>query len=106
LEQRGNVTGIYYQNPTRDKVIRIGVTSNSVGTSSITTNALSLQYYHCDIPNLAIAAPGFGLFLSLAIFRDIERIDACIRGDRYIGILMYYECSPTVVLGQWDTSPL
>jgi hypothetical protein len=97
LRNKGCVTGLYYEN-SLSKIMRLGVIGD--GTPP-TTTPLTPQYPVCKIP--PIAGPDAGLFLSVAILSDLEKVDLCCVSNRCIGMLIQYTNGPIAVLGQWRT---
>jgi hypothetical protein len=98
LENGGCVTGLYCEN-SLSTIMRIGVVGD--GTSP-TTTPLTPQYSLCPIP--PIAGPNAGLFLSVAILSDLEKVDLCRVSNRCIGIMIQYTNGLIIVLGQWQTA--
>lgn len=99
LKTKGYVTGFYYENLTSGTtVMRLGVTSDGI---SGTATPRAPQYHACDIPLPPIAGPNAGLFLSVAVLHDLEKVDLCRTSTRCTGILIHYVDGRSVALGQW-----
>ena len=79
--------------------MRIGVVGDGIPP---TTTPLTPQYSLCPIP--PIAGPNAGLFLSVAILSDLEKVDLCRVSNRCIGIVIQYTNGLITVLGQWQTA--
>jgi hypothetical protein len=100
LKNTGYVSGIYYEYskwPTRLSGISI------VGDSSDVTVLPQAPQYYVSPDYPPIAKPGY-LFLSVADFSGLKRVDLCHIGGHCTGMLLHYMKGPNVVLGQWHSA--
>lgn len=79
----------------------LGVVDDGESTS---TALESPQYYECPVPNPPIASPNVGLFISVAMLRDLKSAELCYDGNRCTGMVVHDNEGQTTVLGQWRTS--
>jgi hypothetical protein len=80
--------------------MRLGVVG---GSPTARAAPLLPQYHNCDAPS-PIVGPNAGLFLSVAVLSNFQRVDVCRINNRYTGMLLHYFDGHTAVLGQWQIS--
>jgi hypothetical protein len=61
---------------------------------------LPVPCHSCNFP--PIAGPNAGLFLSIAVLSNINKVDLCRVSNRCTGLLIHYLDGSTTTLGQWN----
>ncbi len=99
---KGCPSGLFYEDTSpRTAIMRLGVISDGTPARAA---SLQPQYHNCNLPSPSIGSPNSGLFLSIAVFTGLKRVDLCHINKRCTGMLIHYIDGLTRVLGQWHTS--
>ena len=102
LYTRGYIAGLYYETPDIPIITRFGVAGDGLVLSEMPPSVAPL-YLECIAPELSTERPGTRLFLSVANFSDMKRVEVCRVGNHCSGLLIHYYTALPVVLGQWHT---